>query len=154
MVPDIPKIFRTIELYRHSITVGLLVFCGIALYAIYAFSLSIGWEAVYSIPVHVTIIVFFLSFGMIVVRDIWPFFRSLLGWDLSEDEKKRAATEILGASQIQSKKVGENFPLEVEVESEAKKDFIRYNFEKNESRVEGNRVIVTEDGHEALKEYI
>ena len=154
MIPNIPKLFRTIELYRHSIAVGLLLFCGIVFGAVHVFSLPVEWEAIYTIPGYVTIIAFFLSTGMIIVRDGWPFVRSLFGWDLCEDEKKQVATEILGASRMQSKERGKSLPFEVEVRDDEKKDFIRYNFEKTECRIDGDRVVVTEDGLEALKKYI
>jgi len=154
MIPNIPKLFRTIELYRHSIAVGLLLFCGIVFGAIHVFSLPVQWGAVYSIPGYVTIIAFFLSSGMIIVRDVWPFMRSVFGWDLSEEEKRQAATEILGGARMQSKEKGEDLPFKVEVTSKEKKNFIKYNFEKTECRIEGDRAVVTEDGLEALKKYI
>ena len=154
MILNIPKLLRTIELFRHSITVGLLLFCGIAALAVYVSPVPAQWEAVYSVPGYVTIIAFFLSFGMIIVRDVWPFMRSVFGWDLSKNEKRKVATEILGASKVQSEKKGEDLPFEVGVTSEKKKNFIRYNFEKTECRVVGDRVVVTEDGLESLKKYI
>lgn len=153
-MPNIPKFFQTVESYRYSITVALLLLSGALYYALRVFpSIPIGWGSLMTTPGYVVAALFFLSLGMILVRDVWPGFRQLVGLDLTKDEKKQVATEILKSCQTEAKQ-GQEPPFRVSLRHEEKQKFVTYNFEGTECRVEDDEVVVTESGLEALKEYI
>jgi hypothetical protein len=146
--PDLDSTFRTIEYYRHSITTGLLL-----LY-LAPFFFPLGWETVSATWSYVSGLLFFLSLGMIIVRDVWPWVQNKLGIGFTEDSEK--AKLII---QKCKEKGGEPpFSLEPEDfdEFERAVDFCRsaLNPDDEVSIITEKKIVITAKGLQRLKEQL
>jgi len=148
MLPDFQSTFRTIESYRYSITVGLF------LLFLAPFVLPIGWGGASSTWQFAAGLMFFLSFGMIITRDVWPLIRRMMGWSLSEEERAAAAMRVIEEAKRQNEEEGQEPPFRITVEDERIKEFITYNFEAASCRIEGDEVVVTRAGLQQLRKHI
>lgn len=152
MIPEISGVFETIDSYRYSITVGILL-----LYFVPMF-FPVGWNAVSATWQYAAAIMFFLAVGMILVRDVWPPVYRLFGGGFSRTEKDRMATAILrGAKKAADDENPEppfKFSLEVLDSEDDIETYIAQDFAASECTVKDNHVVVTAEGLEALKSQI
>lgn len=145
MFPDFKDAFRTIESYRWSITIGL------CLLFLAPFFLPLAWTGASGTWQFAAGLMFFLSSGMILTRDVWPFIRGWIGWSLSDEEQHAAARRIIEAARESDQ---DGPPFRIEITNDRVKEFVTYNFEAINCRVEGDEVIITETGLKQMKEHL
>ena len=145
MFPDFSDAFRTIESYRYSITIGLF------LLFLAPFFLPLPWGGASGTWQFAAGLMFFLSSGMILTRDVWPLIRRMFGWSLSKEEQRAAARRIIGAARDLDQ---DGPPFRIEITNDRVKEFVTYNFEAVNCRVEGDEVIITETGLKQMKEHL
>lgn len=144
MIPDLSTVFETINQYRYSITVGIAL-----LYFVPMF-FPVGWQAASATWQYAAAIMFFLSVGMILTRDVWPSVKQLFGFGVN---KKKVSIKILKAC----KEKDENPPFEVkfpevDAEEEKVKELVDDFLSHDECRIsDSNTLIVTEKGLKKLK---
>ena len=142
-LPKISGFLKALETYRYSVTVGLLLL----FLAPQLFPLT--WEGVGATWTFAAGLMFFLSVGMIIVRDAWPPAKQLIGIGV---DVENVAGEINAACENQG---GEpNFEInlgDLPVTNEDTKEFITDYFEHSEGRIDGDTLIVTKAGLKKLK---
>lgn len=148
MIPDFRSTFATIESYRYSITTGLF------LLFLAPFFIPVTWGGASSTWQFAAGLMFFLSFGMILTRDVWPWIRSLAGWCLNQEERAEVASRIIEKAKQLNEEKSEDPPFRIEAESDDEKKFIKYSFEKKDCRVEGDEIVVSATGLDALKGHL
>jgi hypothetical protein len=147
MIPDLSTVFDTINQYRYSITIG------IALLYFAPLLFPVGWEMASATWQYAAAIMFFLSVGMILSRDLWPKVKQLLGIGVN---KRQVSLKILKAC----KKEGGEPPFELEISSvgvdeEKIKDLVDGHLSHDECRFSSEQtLVVTEAGLKKLKENI
>ena len=99
MIPDFSDVLTTIEQYRYSIIVG------IALLYFAPLLFPVGWEMASATWRYASAVMFFLSAGMILSRDLWPKVKQLFGIGVN---KRQVSLKILKAC----KKEGGEPPFE------------------------------------------
>jgi hypothetical protein len=142
-LPNLSGFLKALETYRYSITVGLLLL----FVAPQFFPLS--WEGVGATWTFSAGLMFFLSVGMIVVRDAWPPVKQLFGIGVDAEQ---VALEI--AAICESTADGPDFEIslkDVPVSNEDIKEFVADYFEHGEGSIEENKIIVTEAGLKRLE---
>jgi hypothetical protein len=145
-LPRISGFFETLETYRYSVAIGLLLLY----FAPYLFPL--GWESVGATWSFSAGFMFFLSLGMILTRDVWPALKRAVGMGI---DVKQASKAILTAC----KEKGGNPSFEIKYEnlqlSESKiREFIKDHLEHGEALIKENSFVITKRGLKKLKENI
>lgn len=150
-LPKISKFFKTIEIYRYSITVGLFL-----LY-ITPYFFPVGWETVGATWEFVAGIMFFISVGMILVNDFWPWFEETIGCGVRGEDKKKIATKMIEMC----KESDSDAPFRLyisdigeDIDNGLIRKFVKGNMYDSECRIDDDSIIVTEKGVKALGDYI
>jgi len=152
MFSSFPSIFETVENYRYSITIGLGLLFFVPMF------IPIGWSTVSTTWHYGMGAMFFLSVGMIITRDVWPFFQRTV-WGRTRTQEQTYAEAVVR----HCKEIGGKPPFEIDVSSletenideEVLVEFLRAVTETDESiRLENQTIIVTKEGLETLKAYL
>jgi hypothetical protein len=109
----------------------------------------LSWEGVGGTWTFSAGLMFFLSVGMIIVRDVWPIIKQLLGIGVDTEQ---VATEI--ATVCENAADGPDFEIglqDIPVSDESIKEFVLDYFEHEEGSIEEDKLIVTEAGMKRLK---
>lgn len=145
MIPNFSDVLTTIEQYRYSIIVG------IALLYFAPLLFPVEWEMASATWRYASAVMFFLSAGMILSRDLWPKVKQLLGIGVN---KRQVSLKILKAC----KKEGGEPPFElkisnVDIGEEKIKELVDGHLSHDECRISSEQtLIVTEAGLKRLKE--
>lgn len=146
MIPDLSSVFRTIEQYRYSVTVG------IALLYFAPMFFPVGWQAASATWQYAAAIMFFLSVGMIISKDLWPKLKQLFGFGVN---KRKVSLKILEACKNQGGEPPFEFSISsVDIDEEKIKDLVDGHLSHDECRISEQTLIVTEAGLKRLKENI
>lgn len=152
MFSSFPSIFETVEHYRYSITIGVgLLFFAPMLFPFEWAAVSVTWR--YAVGAT-----FFLSVGMIITRDVWPFFQRKV-WGRTRRQEYNYAEVVVR----HCKEMGGDPPFEInlssfeneDIDKELLVEFLRAVTETDESvRLQDRTIIVTEEGLDTLKTYL
>lgn len=150
-IPDFSSIFSTIENFRYSITIGLLM-----LY--FAPTLfPVGWTTVSATWQYASGLMFFLSLGMIISRDFWPWFRELVGLGMDKIRRKKISSQILRACKESDQ---ENTPFIIKISDVGDIDngdirnFVDRYVSDEECKIDDDSLVVSESGLKTLKSHI
>lgn len=147
-LPQLSDFFDTVAQYRHSTTISLVL-----LY-LTPFFFPVGWDTVSATWQFVAGLMFFLSLGMIITEDFWPWLKRK--FNIGKKHDPETARLIIETCEEKSSFVGGGPPFEISkdelVEFERAKNFCEAVLDpEDDFTTSENSIIITESGLEKIR---
>jgi len=151
-LPQLSDFFDTLREYRHSTTIALVL-----LY-LTPFFFPVGWDTVGATWQFVAGLMFFLSLGMIITEDAWPWVKKK--FNIGKGRDPETAKLIVEACESKDSVLGSSGPpfelVKEDLESfgEAKEFCEAALSPEDDFTTSENAIIITESGIEKLRKQI